>query len=94
MKYQIGWIDATMTEWSKFLSWARVGTNYTLDEAYSAEELEDPNVWKDFEAVHEFEADSDSEAIKYAREYDFEGRDIEVFSLVKGDTVIFTEEDL
>ncbi len=86
-KYLLSWLDATMD--FKGLVKASKGTGIV----YSPEQEEDEWGWTDFSAVKRFVAKNDQEAIAFTKEFDFDGRNVEVFSLVreKDKEVIFTE---
>lgn len=87
MKYKICWIDSTLKE-----NWKN---RQRLDNVKYTKEADSGDGWIDYEAEHTFWAKSDTEAKEYARNYDFEIRDVEVWSLyneVGGR--LMTEEDL
>lgn len=87
MKYTIQWVDATLKE-----NWK--GMNEKGSDIKYIDEYEANDGWIEYTAVHTFEAENDNEAKEYAKTYDFEFRDIEVWSLYKGKVVIMTEENL
>ena len=86
MKYTINWIDATLKE-----NWKKI--NKSSDIEY-IDEYEANDGWIEYTSVHTFEAENDDKAKEYAKQYEFNYRDIEVWSLMKEDEVIMTEEDL
>jgi len=87
MKYSIQWVDATLKENWEELRKSDKNIKYTLDNEAS-------DGWMEFTAEHTFTATNDRNAKNYAQNYEFGWRDIEIWSLYKGNEVIMTEEDL
>ncbi len=91
MGYKIIWRDATLT------------TNYKNEKQFikehndmkiTIEDLENDGEWYDYTAIHIFNADNDKEAKEYAKKYNFNGRDNDIFDLVRDNKIIMTEEDI
>ena len=85
MKYKLCWLDATLEE-NGFPKNTR-RTKYTP-------EFYQNDGWFDYMAEHTFEAKNDTQAKLYVKSYDFDYRNVDVFSVYneKGERV-FTEED-
>lgn len=86
--YTISWIDATLKrdqDWKEIQAeYAKGGIKTTLDG-------EDDD-WYDFTAEHTFTAESDDEAIKYIKSYDFNMRNIDVFTCTGINGFRYTEQ--
>ena len=91
MNYKLFWTDATLAE------------NYQNEQDFidtmrrdgvEVEITANDGEWYDYEATYSFEADSDKKALEHIKDFDFNGRNVDVFTLSEGKREVATEENL
>lgn len=78
--YKLFWTDATLAE------------NYQNEQDFINTmkrdkveiEITADGEWYDYEAAHNFEADNDKKALEHVKDFDFNGRTVDVFTLSEG----------
>ena len=91
MKYYINWVDATLKEnWTK----EEIKKGIRVDDGIFKKIEGVVDGWIDYEATYCFEAKNDKQAIALVKQFTFEGRNVDVFSLLGDNGVIYTEEEL